>query len=476
MFSMDFNLLQKLARELDDSLKYAVISKVYTPIGDDRTLILKLFNGKKNVNLVISSLAQLNRIHLTNEHFTHPMTPKRFTVYLRKKLKNGRIEDIRQKENENIIIMKIKTKEDSYLLHIELTGNGSNIILTDRDMTILDSLRHFKDDSKREVRPGIILKDLPEKEEIEKKSSTIKIDETLSINENLENYYAPLYENFFVESFKRELSGVIKKEITKKERLFKNLKKDELKAKGNIDNRLKAELLLANIHTLKKGEKKVVLQNYYLDPPENMEIEISEKLSPKANIELYFKKAKKGDKTLKHLEERVPREEGELKYLKEVLFFIEKENTVLGLDEKYEELKELNFIKEDKKGLKTKQKQRPKKDIKEPYLKLKTTNGLTMLLGKSSIGNDKIIHLASKEDLWLHAYESPSAHVIIKRDGKEITESDIIEAGRLCIENSKLKNEKKATVMYALVKDVKKPKKAKPGLVTVDKFKTILIS
>ena len=103
-----------------------------------------------------------------------------------------------------------------------------------------------------------------------------------------------------------------------------------------------------------------------------------------------------------------------------------------------------------------------------------SSDGIDIYVGKNNIQNDYLtLKFAEKTDTWLHTKIIPGSHVIIK--GKNIPESTLLEAATLAAFYSKGKNSTKVPVDYTLVKNVKKPSGAKPGMVIYSTNKTLYI-
>lgn len=100
-----------------------------------------------------------------------------------------------------------------------------------------------------------------------------------------------------------------------------------------------------------------------------------------------------------------------------------------------------------------------------------SSDGYTLLRGKNAQGNRQILKLSKGHDIWLHAQEGPSAHVIIKRHHAQdqVPEKTIIEAAQLVAEKSWLKESDAAEIMMAFVKNVQPIKGAAAGTVKVEK-------
>ncbi|MDD3312200.1 NFACT RNA binding domain-containing protein, partial [Pseudodesulfovibrio sp.] len=101
----------------------------------------------------------------------------------------------------------------------------------------------------------------------------------------------------------------------------------------------------------------------------------------------------------------------------------------------------------------------------------RSSDGFTLIRGKNKQANHAMLSkAASPFDYWFHLAEGPSSHLILKRDhpGQEVPESTLAEAAILCGLKSSRSEERKADVMYALVKDVRKVKGFAQGQVRVD--------
>lgn len=102
----------------------------------------------------------------------------------------------------------------------------------------------------------------------------------------------------------------------------------------------------------------------------------------------------------------------------------------------------------------------------------RTVDGFTVIRGKNKKANHDILSkAASPFDYWFHVEDGPSSHVILKRDhpGQEVPEESLAQAAVLCGLKSYRKDDGKADVMYALVKDVRKVKGFNLGQVAVDR-------
>lgn len=148
-----------LTNELNDKLTQGRITKIAQPESDELLLTVKTFDG--NFRLLISANSSLPLIHLTDTNKPSPLTAPNFCMLLRKHIGSGFIEKIEQPSMERIIDFTIRHLDDlgdiqyKHLI-VELMGKHSNIIFTDNEGKIIDSIKHITSvmSSVRQVLPG----------------------------------------------------------------------------------------------------------------------------------------------------------------------------------------------------------------------------------------------------------------------------------------------------------------------------------
>jgi predicted ribosome quality control (RQC) complex YloA/Tae2 family protein len=98
-----------------------------------------------------------------------------------------------------------------------------------------------------------------------------------------------------------------------------------------------------------------------------------------------------------------------------------------------------------------------------------STDGLEIWVGKSDEANDHLTtRLARGNDLFFHLDGAPGSHVILCVErGAEAPPESVLDACELAVHFSKQRNAGHADVHVVPIKNVKKPKGAKPGLVYV---------
>ena len=142
--AFDGFFIRKMVKELEENILNGRINKINNLSTDE--FIFSVRKGK-NLKLFLSANSSASRIQLTNNSFENPSTPSNFCSVLRKYLTGGIILEINQVNNDRIVIFKIKNFDDLgyekyYYLISELMGKHSNIILTNEDNIILESLKN----------------------------------------------------------------------------------------------------------------------------------------------------------------------------------------------------------------------------------------------------------------------------------------------------------------------------------------------
>ena len=147
------------------------ITKIYQPERDE--IVLFVFN-KQTYKLLISANANVNRIHLTQMPTDNPKTAPSFCMLLRKHLTNATITDVTQMRYERVLEFALTVNDElgykrDVKLIFELTGKTSNIILTDGDYVIYDSIKHLPQDldSKRIIMAGARYSFFPPQDKLE---------------------------------------------------------------------------------------------------------------------------------------------------------------------------------------------------------------------------------------------------------------------------------------------------------------------
>lgn len=229
------------------------------------------------------------------------------------------------------------------------------------------------------------------------------------------------------------------------------------------DNNYKiwADLLMANLHTIKAGSERVILPNFYKQNYPT-EIKLKKDLSPQKNAEVLYGKSKQQQLEVNRLHQAVTSKEKEIAILN---IQIQQVNAI-------SDLKSLRNL-TDSLGVRKPKEKQPES---LPYHEFEY-NSFKILVGKNAKCNDRLTQeFSHKEDLWLHAKDVAGSHVVIKHQSGKKFPKDVIErAAQLAAYHSRRKTESLCPVVVTPRKYIRKRKGDSAGSVIVERESIILV-
>ncbi|MEG2481309.1 MAG: NFACT family protein, partial [Clostridia bacterium] len=148
---MDGFTLSFLSKELHDTLLGGRVDKINQP---ERDALLILVRSGGNHKLLLSANAGQARVQLTAQSYENPSEPPMFCMLMRKHLLGARIVDLYQVNGDRILAIVFDCIGDlsdhvQKTLYLELMGRYSNLILTNEQGIVLDSIRHVNSEMSR---------------------------------------------------------------------------------------------------------------------------------------------------------------------------------------------------------------------------------------------------------------------------------------------------------------------------------------
>lgn len=283
-------------------------------------------------------------------------------------------------------------------------------------------------------------------------------------------------EIFYGERDRRDRMRVKTQGLTKlmgnlRERTARKISKQQAELAACEDRehlRMCGDLLQANLYRIPKGAAFADVENFYDENNAVIRIKLNPAISPAANAQKYYKDYAKAKNAEKELTNQIQKGTAELEYIESVLDTIERAETEKELSQIREELTEQGYLHS------TKSKRRKEQAL--PPLEFRSSDGFKILVGRNNRQNDYLtLKYASKNDMWLHTKDIHGSHVIIVADGREISDTAIVEAASLAAYNSKARNSGKVPVDYTLVRYVSKPAGAKPGMIIYVNNRTVYV-
>ena len=278
-----------------------------------------------------------------------------------------------------------------------------------------------------------------------------------------------------VKDLTARLSAVVSKQ---RKRLAKRLEHISAESERQADPerfRILGDLLLANLHTFKRGADSVAVEDYYQSPSVTVTIELDSKSTPQENAEHYFKLYRKAKRSGDHHARRLQDTKEEQEWLDQVELSLEEAKDGDDLYQVQLELETAGMLKQTKGQLGRRKQVKPEDQL----FKAVSPGGWQLYWGKNSRTNDYVSrNMTGPQDLWFHAKGMPGSHLVLKcgDSADKVSEEDLHYAAAFAAGYSKGKDDGKVEVIVAQGREVKKPKGARPGLVTVDSYYTVMVA
>lgn len=256
--------------------------------------------------------------------------------------------------------------------------------------------------------------------------------------------------------------------ISKKLSLLEKTLKD---AENRDKYKIFGDLIIANIYRIDNGLKSVELENYYDPEYKIVKISLDPSLSPSENAQRYYKKYNKAKTALIEAKKQMESGRNDLRYIESTLAMVENAEDVETINGIRAELAEQGYIKRGKAN-----NLRKKKEVSKP-LHFVSSDGFDIYVGRNNTQNDYLtMRFANNSDWWFHTKDIHGSHTIIKLGlDKDVPKQTILEAARLAAYYSQARDSAQVAVDYTVIKNVKKPNGAKPGMVIYDSYNTVYV-
>ncbi len=276
-----------------------------------------------------------------------------------------------------------------------------------------------------------------------------------------------------VKDLSSRLSAVISKQRKRLKKRLEHINEESERQADPERFRIIGDLLLANLHLFKRGADSVEVEDYYQSPPVKVSIELDSKSTPQENAERYFKLYRKAKRSGEHHARRLQDTKDEQEWLDQAELSLEEAASGDDLYQVQLELETAGMLKQTKGQLGKRQAVRPEDQLYRAV----TLSGWQLFWGKNSRTNDYVSrHMTGPQDLWFHAKGMPGAHLVLKCGDsvEKVSDEDLHYAASFAAGYSKGKDDSKVEVIVAKGRAVKKPKGARPGLVTVETYRTLM--
>ena len=285
------------------------------------------------------------------------------------------------------------------------------------------------------------------------KSKNITTNNIITINGAIDDYTKEVLFDEIMKEKKLKLQKYLSNDIKKLSKIVSINLEDK-----SINLKKSADIIMNNLYKINPNDTELVEGDY--------KIALDKNLNPIQNANKYYELYKKAKTAFEYNKKRTLEAKEKLSYFNDILFNIENSKDFLELKEIKNELIDLGYIEEKKETL------------KQPSVLKENFEGYDIYIGKNGIQNNYLIsNIASDNDLWFHAKDCPSAHIILKiPKGKIEPNKEVLEyCSKLAKQNSKAKDSTKASIIMTKRKYLKKPPNTYPGFVTYKNEVEIII-
>jgi predicted ribosome quality control (RQC) complex YloA/Tae2 family protein len=438
--------------QLLSPLAGAMVQKIYQPLAD-RVLLSLYTPSQGKVDLLLCVSPVLPRLHLSSKRWPNPPQAPSFCMLLRKHLESSRLRDACIISTERRVRLNFhRDKQDTISLVLELFGRTPSLCLLSADDLVLGVLSVSR---KVEYTTGLpyLLSEAPSNLE----ARPARMEPTW---EAIEGYFQGREDEAQRLRQEQERRRQLLREKKQLLRTQGHLQSDLAEAETQQEARHWGELIVQNLHLLKRGQTEACVVDYQSGEPTEVVVTLDPAKGPRENAERYFVRYRKSQRAKQLLGERLLTIDTRLAAIEESLQSLETD-AVIELPQRTPQAN-------------------PKRREQAPSLPYRcflSRQQDRILVGKNARCNDELTtKIAKGSDLWLHSRDTPGSHVVVQRQrGRELAHETLLDAATLAAHFSKASQEAQVDVMYTEAKYVRKVKGAAPGSVTVAGAKTLRV-
>ncbi|MEE8509007.1 MAG: NFACT RNA binding domain-containing protein, partial [Myxococcota bacterium] len=407
--------------------------------------------------------------------------PGPFVQYLRAHGVGARVSDVRLVGEDRQLALGLGAADGDLDLLLAIFGRRSNVILLDKSGCILSTLRPLA-----QTRPELAVGHLwrpPASAPPPPGKDRFSAEPDAHYLEAIEAFYAEDESRVESEALRRRLARVFRKRRKNLDRKLEKLDREIEAARLDTDLERRGELLKGVLSQVRKGQEFALARDYATG--EEVSIPLDATKTPSENLSHIFKRFRRAVRALSKSGEQ---HDSTLAAQRDL---DERQQEFESLDDSPDAgaleafaarpaIRELltRYAPEPADRPPTRRRRKAARDELPARLlprRYRTEGGLEIWVGRSDAGNDHLsTRLARGNDLFFHLDGAPGSHVVLRTEGRSDPPSGaVLDACELAVNFSKLRAATRADVHVVPIKNVKKPKGAKPGLVFVHGGKTV---
>ncbi|MGH0029005.1 MAG: NFACT RNA binding domain-containing protein [Myxococcota bacterium] len=475
--------LERAVRVLSQEATGCRIQAAVQP--ERQRVVLELYGGPEGARgrraLVLSCHPATARVGLADRpQKSGGSAPPAFTQYLRAHLVGGRVEGVHQVDGDRQLAHDVRAEDGDYRLLLSIFGRRSNLYVLDGEGRVVAAVRPLAE-TRSELAFGEPWRSpqSPPRRQGDDRFADVPDEEFLAA---VERRYAAEEAEGEQSELARRVGQAIRKEARNLDRKLEKLERELADAEAATVCERHGELLKSVLSDVARGDTSVVVRDW--DSGEDVRIALDATLTPAENMERLFKRYRKALRTLTKgggQLEGVRASRADVAALERDLEQAgEGADALEALAARPEVARLLGRFAP---GPAPRQRARPEpfkvggREVPAKFVprRYRTAGDLEIWVGRSDAANDHLTtRLARGKDLFFHLDGAPGSHVILRTEGRDDPPSDaVLDACELAVHYSKQKKASRADVHVVPIKNVKKPKGAKPGLVMVHGGKSI---
>ncbi|MCP5039536.1 MAG: DUF814 domain-containing protein [bacterium] len=485
---LSLNELRRVAAIFDGSLRGHRVERWVQP--DATSVAVSIYGrdaehdeGRKRT-LLFCCEGELARVSEIDRLPKAPERPPAFSSYLRAHLSRAVIKGARLVDDDRQLAVRMSAREGEFDLLLALFGNRSNLYLLGASGEVLQTLRPLPD-TRPELKMGEPYHS-PGSAAPRVGADRFEDADAAHYLLAIETHYGPRGGRLQQGALARELSQVLKREQKNARRRLDKIEGELAEADLADEYARHGELLKGALGRITQGDSEITLQDY--ETGEDVVIPLDSKKSPKGNLDATFKRYQKLLRRLAKAGGQVDEAREWIEFVKrqleQVRVFAEAEDGLAGLQAIADLEPIRKLLKKRAAATQTKAPEQAQSSLPARLQgvptrllprRYRSRDGLEIWVGRSDAGNDHLTtRLARGNDLFFHVEASPGSHVILRTEGKtDPPQESVLDACELAVRFSKQKGSLGAQVHVVPIKNVSKPKGAKPGLVYVTGGKTV---
>jgi len=479
MKELSLTELRRVARVVGETHAEARLAKVVQAAPAELALLLA---GAERAWLLVSARPRAARIGALAEAPAAPPAPPSFAQYLRAHYEGARLASAALEGEERQIRLRFQAAEGERSLLLSVLGPRSNVYALDAEDRVSAALRPLGE-TRRDLALGERWQSPPGRPPSAGEDRFADVSDA-ELLRAVEERFAAAAEEAEEADLGRRVAQALRKQRASLDKKLALLEADlGAEAEAALLSR-HGELLKTQLREVRAGASAVTLRDFAGGEP--VEVTLDPRLSPSANLDALFKRARKAEK-------RARKAAGELDGVRdrvaaldalaaeaaaagegEALAAFAARPEVARLLERFAPAPKLAASAPEPRARVWRLGRTELSTRLSPKV-YETLDGLEIWVGKNDEGNDVLTtRLARGNDLFFHLEGSPGSHVILRTEGKSDPPSEsLLDAAELAVEFSKAKSATRASVHIAAVKDISKPAGTKPGLVYVHRGRTL---